>query len=218
MILAIDTSGPFCSAAFLDCASRQIIAQKSDDIGRGHAELLLPMIEGLMETESLRWSDVKAVGCTTGPGSFTGLRVGLAAAKGFGFALSCPCLGVSVFEAFAYDADMPMSVILNAKREEYWLQSFDPNLQNQDGPKAVPADSALHNIPSHIKNLSGSGAKDMQALDTRFHILDDAPSPNIKAVAQLTSERMSYADQYPAKPLYLRAPDAKPQTNFVVAN
>jgi len=51
MILAIDTSGPFCSAAFLDCASSQIIAQKSDDIGRGHAELLLPMIEGLMDTE-----------------------------------------------------------------------------------------------------------------------------------------------------------------------
>ena len=218
MILAIDTSGPICSAAFLESGSGQIIAQQSDDIGRGHAELLLPMIDGLMELKGLKWSDVQAVGCSTGPGSFTGLRVGLAAAKGFAFALSCPCIGVSVFEAFSYDANKPLCVILNAKRDEFWLQNFNEQNSDLDDPKAVATQDVLNCIPPHIENLAGSGANDMLALDNRFHILTNASSPPIEGVARLIRERISDPAQFPAIPLYLRAPDAKPQTSLALEN
>ncbi len=217
MILAIDTSGPICSAAFLDSGSNQIVTQRSDDIGRGHAELLLPMIDELMAASELQWSDVEAVGCSTGPGSFTGLRVGLAAAKGFAFALSCPCIGVSVFEAFNCGRTDPLCVVLNAKRNEFWLQIFDNTREELEDPKAVSHEHVLDFIPSNIADLVGSGAQDLASRDNRFRILSDAPSPPIEAIAQLTKNRIANAVQFPAQPLYLRAPDAKPQAEMVAS-
>ncbi len=218
MILAIDTSGPICSAAFLDSGSGQIIVQRSDDIGRGHAELLLPMIDELMESKNLKWNDVEAVGCSTGPGSFTGLRVGLAAAKGIAFARSCPCIGISVFEAFARKASQPVCVVLNAKRNEFWLQNFNESEDGATDAKAVSTERVLDYIPSHIEDLAGSGAIDVQRKDARFRVLTDAVSPPIETIAQLTNERRSNPTQFRAKPLYLRAPDAKPQAGLVFAN
>lgn len=218
MILAIDTSGPICSAAFLDSGSNQIIVQRSDDIGRGHAELLLPLIEQLMESEKLKWNDVEAVGCSTGPGSFTGLRVGLAASKGIAFARSCPCIGVSVFEAFAHYTSKPVCVVMNAKRDEFWLQNFNGKTGEPSDAKAVPTNQILDCIPSHINDLAGSGALDVKSQDERFNVLTDAPSPPIEAIAHLTNARLSNLAQFPAKPLYLRAPDAKPQAGLVLAS
>lgn len=218
MILAIDTSGPVCSAAFLDSGSSEIIAHRSDDIGRGHAELLLPMIDQLMEAHNLKWDDVEAVGCSTGPGSFTGLRVGLAAAKGIAFARSCPCIGVSVFEAFAYGFNHPICVVMNAKRDEFWLQNFNGADAEPTEAMAIPTTQVLNFIPLHVDQLAGSGSLDVLAQDQRFNVLTDAPSPPITAVAQLANERLPDPDQFPAKPLYLRAPDAKPQAGLVLAN
>jgi len=218
MILAIDTSGPFCSVAFLDCGSDTVIAQRSDNIGRGHAEHLLPMIDELLEQHSFKWKEIEAVGCVTGPGSFTGLRVGLAAAKGLAFSLAKPCIGVSAFEAFAQNNDEPICVIMNAKRNEFWLQNFNTLVDSVEVPKTVAADTVFESISPDITLLAGSGAGDLAEQDDRYNVLSDALSPPIESVAHLTKSRIKNANEYPAIPLYLRAPDAKPQTKLVIKN
>ena len=84
LILAIDTAAHLCSVALHDGASGRDLAVRSDDIGRGHAEVLMPMIAAVMDATGTGLPDLAAIAVTTGPGSFTGVRVGLAAAKGVG--------------------------------------------------------------------------------------------------------------------------------------
>ncbi|MEL7228651.1 MAG: tRNA (adenosine(37)-N6)-threonylcarbamoyltransferase complex dimerization subunit type 1 TsaB [Pseudomonadota bacterium] len=100
MLLAFDTSGPHCTAVLANPDGTPV-ASRSEDIGRGHAEHLMGLVEEVLSEGRSGWQDIECVGCTIGPGSFTGLRVGLAAAQGLTLALNKPGVGVSVFEVLA---------------------------------------------------------------------------------------------------------------------
>jgi tRNA threonylcarbamoyladenosine biosynthesis protein TsaB len=101
-VLAIDTALANCAAAVLDDGSASACFETcGEEIGRGHAEKLMDMIGTVMAESSTAFSDLDRVAVTVGPGSFTGLRVGLAVARGFGLVLEKPVVGVTTLAAIA---------------------------------------------------------------------------------------------------------------------
>ena len=211
MLLAIDTSGPFCSAALLD---GDTLIERSENIGRGHAERLMGMLEELLGEAKADWKHIARVACSTGPGSFTGLRVGLATARGLALALDCPCTGVTVFEAFAeeFGQGEPLCVAMDAKRDQIWMQNFARDGVAISEPMAVVADEGLENVPQNTMRFAGSAAGMLADRVDEANMLSEAPSPPIAAIARIAVARP--ANQSRPKPLYMRAPDAKPQTSL----
>ncbi len=182
---------------------------RSEELGRGHAERLMPLLEELLSQVQVEWNEFKSILCTTGPGSFTGLRVGLATARGLALALKCPCHGVSVFEAFAYSHAQPIAVVLDAKRDQLWLQLFGADAKPAGKPLVISVEDAGGCIPAEYQHLIGSGAPLVSQNQRQFTILSTAASPPIEAVGYCALSPTFLPK--PAKPLYLRAPDAKPQ-------
>lgn len=209
MLLAIDTSGKNCAAALAD-KTGHIITSMNEELGRGHAERLMPMLDELMANARIEWTSLSRIAVVRGPGSFTGLRAGLAAAKGFALALGIPCQGVSVFEAMHYAIGGELTVCLDAKRGQIWCQNFSAS-----GPIGEPQAHNLDQITiaefGGTKRLCGSGS-DMLDQNTQLppcEIIHMDSFPEIKAVTQFAFSTI--ATTHPPDPLYLRAPDAKPQ-------
>ena len=101
LILAIDTALDACAAAVLDTSAGKLIAQESQAMKRGHAEALMPLIARVMKASGVAFAALDRIAVTTGPGSFTGLRVGLSAARGIALAAGKPVVGVTTLTAFA---------------------------------------------------------------------------------------------------------------------
>src|SRR5216110_1764841 len=101
LVLAIDTALDACAAAVLDTDAAKIIAQESQAMKRGHAEALMPLIARVMKASGIAFTSLDRIAVTTGPGSFTGLRVGLSAARGIGLAAGNPVVGVTTLSAYA---------------------------------------------------------------------------------------------------------------------
>lgn len=216
MLLAIDTSGPFCSAALWSLEHNKCVAEVSENLGRGHAERLMPMLEELLEKQDAKWSAISKLAVVIGPGSFTGLRVGIATARGLALALDAPCVGVTVFEAFAQNYftsgqnRKPVLIAMDAKRNQYWIQSFDAQGYPQTNPIQVEAEKIAENIDKATSGIIGSGAKLIaEACEGSINVINDSPSPPIVAVAAIGAKAEN--DSTSPRPLYLRAPDAKPQ-------
>ena len=101
LILAIDTALEACAVAVLDAETDALRAQESQAMARGHAEALMPMIERVMQAATLPFTALDRIAVTVGPGSFTGLRVGISAARGLGLAADKPVVGVTTLSAYA---------------------------------------------------------------------------------------------------------------------
>ncbi len=119
-VLAIDTALAACSAAVLDTQQGGIIARESLPMLRGHAEALMPLIRRVMDEAGTAFRDLDRVVVTTGPGSFTGLRVGIAAARGIALAIDKPAVGLSTLSAYAApyladDDNAPVVVAIDAR-------------------------------------------------------------------------------------------------------
>lgn len=216
MLLAIDTSGPCCSAALWSLKQDICLVQQSENIGRGHAERLMPMLEELLSNQNAKWADIKKLAVVIGPGSFTGLRVGIATARGLALALGVPCAGVTVFEAFAHfhyaqeNNHQPLLVAMDAKRDQIWLQAFGDKCQPVTEPLGVEVGSLAEHIDGSISSVIGSAAKlIVQASGRDIIIINDSPSPPVTAVAAIGAT--TGTNSISPSPFYLRAPDAKPQ-------
>ena len=194
--LALDTCLAACSAALLD--GDRVLARRVEPMARGHQERLAPLVAEVMAQAGLAFDRLDRVGVTVGPGSFTGLRVGLAFAKGLGQALSIPVIGVGALEALAAPlAADPATVFaaLEAKRGQVYLQAFR-------GGAALMAPDALAGPGPAI--LVGTGAVHLgEALPAARIVAADHAEP--EAVARLAAAK----PPVPPRPLYLRAPDAK---------
>ena len=211
MLLALDTSGPLCSAALVD--GENLLISRSDCIGRGHAEHLMPMLEEMLCSVGVVWRDLTEIACTCGPGSFTGLRVGLATARALALALDCQCTGVTVFEAFNQGETKPLTVIMDAKRGQVWMQVFDGKIVYD--PEAVAVERGGLAIPEHVTRLTGSGAPLIAGQSSRFVVISRDASPSISAVAGAAISG-KFSGSKP-RPLYLRKPDAKPQISRMMS-
>src|SRR5271167_1177314 len=128
-VLAIDTALAACSAAVLDTEHGGIVAIESLPMTRGHAEALMPLVARVMDQAGLAFADLDRVAVTTGPGSFTGLRVGIAAARGIALAADKPAVGLSTLTAYAAPhmaADERFQVVaaIDARHTHVYLQVF----------------------------------------------------------------------------------------------
>lgn len=172
---------------------------------RGHQERLAPLVAQVMGEAGIAFDQLDRVGVTVGPGSFTGLRVGLAFAKGLGAALSIPVVGVGVLEALAEPLGGSVLAVLDAKRDQVYLQAFADGVA-VSAPDALPLGTAAARLAELAGpvTLVGSGAHLLaDLLPGATVIAADHTDP--VAVARLAAARRPV----PPRPLYLRAPDAK---------
>lgn len=221
IVLAIDTAGAACATAIYDSNQDRILAEVTEVIGKGHAEKLMAMVDDVLAKAGKTLPDLHRIAVTIGPGSFTGIRVGLAAVRGLALALGIDCVGISTLSvlASAYREEKggrngEVLAAMDAKRDEVYVQTFGAGGEPMDAPALVSVDdfrqmvagvggvagSARHLLPQgHQDLLPEEGAMD------RFPIEHVA---RLGAVAEVSGK---------PKPLYLRGPDAKPQTGFAVA-
>lgn len=207
MILALDTCLTACSVAILD--GETVLAARSEAMPRGHQERLAPLVREMMIEAGAAFGDLTRIGVTVGPGSFTGLRVGLAFAKGLSAALSIPCVGVGTLDALAFGRDGFVAAIIDARREQVYVQLFGDGV-TLTAPDALAATTASARIAEVYAGgpatLIGSGAPLLADTLPRATVLTpDGPDP--VAVARLAMR--GPAPVHAPRPLYLRAPDAK---------
>lgn len=207
MILALDTCLTACSVALLDGGT--VRAARSEAMPKGHQERLGPLVREIMDEAGADFGQLTRVGVTVGPGSFTGLRVGLAFAKGLGAALGVPVVGVGVLEALA--AGLPGFAVaaIDARRGQVYLQIFEDGAA-LTAPDALPVETAAARLVEVFSGgpatLVGSGAPLLApALPSARVLTPEGPDP--VAVARLAAR--GPAPARPPRPLYLRAPDAK---------
>ena len=207
MLLAIDTSGPVCAACIFDENRDFVLAARSEEIGRGHAELVTDQIKDCLAEADLSLKHMKRIIVVNGPGSFTGLRVGLSAARGFSLGLGIPVTPISTLDALEYVArktaeEGVIAVVSDARRDEYYWQ-LNGNNPNIDKAKIVA--DALADQPAKI---CGTGSNAINALLANplpvIHELSVVP---IEDIARLGGNKESVNGSI--EPLYLRPPDAK---------
>ena len=140
-ILSLDTALAACSAALWRDGA--VAAGRFTPMDRGQSEALMPMVLDVLTEAGTGFADIDLVAVTIGPGAFTGLRIGLAAARGLALAAGLPCMGVSTLEAVAAGVVAAernagsVLVVLETKRADVYAQSFDGDLNSLDAPRAV---------------------------------------------------------------------------------
>jgi tRNA threonylcarbamoyladenosine biosynthesis protein TsaB len=214
-VLAIETSGPGCSAALWRTGA--ILAERRIALAQGQAAALLPLVRDVMADAAiaaagLDWGALEAIGVTVGPGSFTGIRVGLAAARGFGLALGVPVHGVTSFEAIAWAVPAAargqgaLAVAIDSGRASRFIQAFDAKLQPLGPPAAVELGALAEAWPAPPCLIAAVGPLPEAAAGGRPIV---AMLPDAVPLACLVADRrMRGASFLPPSALYLRPPDA----------
>ena len=215
IILAIDTSGVDCSACLYDSEEGVALGQVTQNIGKGHAELLMGIIDDALSQSSLALGDVERIAVTIGPGSFTGIRVGVAAARGFALSLGVEAVGVTTLETLAEQhlRDNPgqaVAVALDAKRQETYVQLFADSGTPSTDAALVLLDEARSMLLNFDGAVIGSAAPLLAGGDAGSGP-DRFP---IDIVARIGAQKPRGMPK-PA-PLYLRGPDAKIQSGFAL--
>jgi len=203
--LAFDTSGPACCAAIL--SGDRVLAERVEDMARGQAERLVPLLDELLSAAGCALQDVSRIGVGTGPGNFTGIRIAVAAARGLALSLGCPAIGVSTLDALAHGLPRPCLTVVLARRGAVHVQRHDAGAAQ--APRSLSQDdigtAGLSAMP-----ICGAGAADLAAL-----IGGTVLSPRVPlavAIAHVARERGAAATDRP-RPLYLRAADAAPASD-----
>ncbi len=223
-VLAIDTSLGACSAAVM--ADGELLAHAFEVLGRGHAERLVPMAGDVMAAAGTAFADLDLIAVTVGPGTFTGVRIGLAAARGFALAHGLPLCGVTSTEAVAEavyaesgNAGLParLAVIHDARRGEVYLELFkrsdgaEAPVRSLGEPEVVARADVPVRLAGELMAVAGTAVALVGAAITaenpRAILLDKPCYPDARIVARIALRRGPA--RQPVRPLYLRAPDAK---------
>ena len=217
LILAIDTALDACAAAVLDTEAGQLIAQESQAMKRGHAEALMPLIGRVIAASGTTFASLGRIAVTTGPGSFTGLRVGLSAARGIALAANIPVVGVTTLTAYAapivsQNAEHPVISVIDARHDQVYLQVVSGNGSALVRPRVAPMEEALEacrfGAPYVVGNAAGLLGERWPSQAVPPAGVDMQPAPDIAWVGWLGAAVSP--NTAPARPFYLRAPDAKP--------
>ena len=203
LILGFDTSGPYCSAMLL--RGEVIQADAYEDMAKGQAEHVFPLLESVLKEGGAAWRDLDALGVGIGPGNFTGIRISVSAARGLALSLDIPAVGVSLLEAAAFGCDGPVLSCRSAPRNSAYFQGFGTRTD-------IPAQFlAIDDVPADWAEPGltciGSAA-DAVAAKLGARVKPAAYAPGA-AVARLAAQRWRNSPERPA-PLYLKAADAAP--------
>ncbi len=223
-ILAMDTALGACSVAVIEAGESAPLAFASEAMDKGHAEELLPMLQKLMLGLDGGFVSLSRVAVTIGPGSFTGIRVGISAARAMGLALKIPVVGVSTLAAYAAPlianvVGEVVAVAIDARHGNVFFQAFAPGGRTLVSPRLTSLKEAARSIGSGSVRLAGSAASAlaMECWNTglQAQIADGAANPDIFWVARLGLSANPQTAQ--PKPLYLRAPNAAISTSGRIA-
>lgn len=223
-ILAIDASCGAVSGCVLDSGADEAIARHSEPMERGHAEALAPLLERLMFVVEGGFATLDRIAATVGPGSFTGIRIGLATARAIGLALDIPVVGVSTLVAFAGPLLLEphpgiIASVIDARHGRVYFQLFEPTGRPLIPPRLEGLREAVRAVGAGPVRMTGSGARllAMEAVRAGFgaELVSSADFPDILAVARVGLA----ADprDCPPRPLYLKPPDAHPAVDAGVA-
>jgi tRNA threonylcarbamoyladenosine biosynthesis protein TsaB len=217
-ILAFDTAATACSAVIW--IDGTIAARRFETMERGQAEALMPMVDAVLAVAATAYVDLNLIAVTIGPGAFTGLRIGLAAARGLALATGVPCLGVTTFDAVAHgtvDEDRSRGILLvalDAKRSDVYAQAFDGANMPLCAPVATLPAGLSDLVPAGPVTVVGdaaAAARDALTSAGRDAVVGVSPGlPDAATVAGLAAARWRPGDAIPPppSPLYLRPPDA----------
>jgi tRNA threonylcarbamoyladenosine biosynthesis protein TsaB len=209
-ILAFDCAGAQCAGAIV--ADGKTLAEKRIASDRGHAQLLMPLLVELTADTGIRFSDIDRFAVTTGPGSFTGIRVALAAAHGLALGTGKPIVGVSVFDIMAAQAAAAvifprLLVAIDSRRAELFIQLFDAAGVAESDPVMLAPEAVADWVGPSPVMLAGDGAAVLAPYIPAAIAADLPTLVDPAALARLAATRE--AGQPPA-PFYLRPPDAVP--------
>lgn len=223
-ILAIDTALDACSAAVIDTSGDRVLAFESREIGRGHAELLLPIVDGVMKAAAVKFGTIDRFAVTVGPGSFTGLRVGLSAARGFALVTKKPVVGISTLAAFTaplitQDQAVPVVAAIDAKHGNLYMQMVGAGGRTLVTARAASLREAVRAVALGPVRIVGTGAAILAAhwpMRAPAPVLvDQRVAPDIIWIARIGAA--ADPTQAPPRPLYLKLPDAAPPAAVRVA-
>ncbi len=218
LVLAIDTALAACSAAVFDTSAGGLRAHESLPMVRGHAEALMPLIGRVTDRARIGFGEIDRIAVTVGPGSFTGLRVGIAAARGIALASGKPAYGITTLAVYAApqiagDDTIPVAVAVDARHEHVYLQVFGPGGRTLVAPRIASIRDAVRVTATGPARIVGNAASLLAAAwpagEAPPRMAQDSDAPDIGWVARLGA--MASGTPQPPRPLYLRAPDAQPQ-------
>ncbi|CAL9673590.1 putative protein [Actinosynnema sp. ALI-1.44] len=211
LVLALDTATPAVTAGVVELtpdAPPRLLARRVTVNAKAHGELLTPHLQEALAEAGKTLRDLDAIVCGSGPGPFTGLRVGLVTAAALGQALNRPVYPVPTPDAIALDANTghPLLVATDARRKEVYWAAYDAAGRRTDGPHVDKPADVLDKLPA-VTAAAGEGARiyadvlGLPVVDVRY------PSPT-SLVAAAAGELLAGARPAALTPLYLRRPDA----------
>ncbi len=180
LILGFDTSGPYCAAALL--RDGEIVQTQVDEMKRGQAEHLMPMLTQLLEDADVSWQNLTAIGVGVGPGNFTGIRISVSTARGLALGLDIPAVGVSTFDTISFGRTAPHIAAVPAPRDQLYVFG-----QGYETPALLPAATPF----------------------TTELVLPQAPAQLVEKIALVAHRRHTDTPSRPA-PLYVKPADAAP--------
>lgn len=219
-LLAIDCSARFCAACIHDAGADRELGRAVLDLGKGHAEHLAGVVGDALLAAGVTFPELGAIAVSVGPGSFTGVRVGVSAARGYALALGIPAIGVTTLEAIAAEVRGragPVNVLaaLDGGRGELQASVHDFEGKALFAPAVIDLQRAVALAGEFSAKLAGTAAEQIAA-GLQAHDLVCGP---LAATADIGVYARLAAGRKPAekpRPLYLREPDAKPQAGFIL--
>lgn len=202
LILGFDTSAAHCAAALL--SGDRVIAARQEEMGKGQAERLMPLVQEVLAEADVALPDLSAIGVGIGPGNFTGIRISVAAARGLALSLGIPAIGVSLLDCLAFGADAPVLACLDARRDHLYLQRFAEGAEK--GPALVPFDEVSEWA---LPGLTCVGQRAEEVAERIGATHAPAAFAPACAIARIAATRWQTPQPRPA-PLYIRTPDAAP--------
>jgi tRNA threonylcarbamoyl adenosine modification protein YeaZ/ribosomal-protein-alanine acetyltransferase len=212
-ILGVDTTQAACSAAIFDTQNRQVCARSWKQMPRGHAESLPGIIADALDQAKITLKDIHRLAVTTGPGTFTGVRVGLSAARGFALALELPLVGLNSLEVLAGGVEnfhqKRVLAAFDARRDEAYVQLFENGTAKSEPLLLSVADAGQFSgaIKTEIVGTAGAMLAKLNPALIESHA---AMLPDAGVLVEMAAQRQP-GDE-PVQPLYLRKADAKAQT------
>ena len=212
-VLGIDSAGPGASAAIV--RGSHVLATRRRRAERGQAEILMPMIAETLAAAGLEIATLDAIAVAVGPGSFTGLRIAIAAARGLAVASGVPAVGISSFAAIAAqvppgDSEAALLVALDTRRDDFYLQLFDPAHRAIGQAALLPGTAVASWLPHRRIRLTGDAAARLAPFlaGREAALVPGVDQVRAEDVARLAGEILATGQSPPPpRPVYLRAPD-----------
>jgi tRNA threonylcarbamoyladenosine biosynthesis protein TsaB len=210
LTLAIETSSPLGSIAV--GRDGELLAERTHEGGDAHAEALFPLLDELLAEAGVKRQELQSIAVGVGPGSFTGLRVGIAFAEGIATGLGLPLVGIPSLAGLAWSHPFPAGVelvaaVLDARRDELFFAVFDRQQRQCIEPELIASATAREHIERRCNGKTFAIAgKGLPADVPSQWFVPGAQYPTAAAALKLSMGPLAHS---PATALYLRAPDLK---------